>query len=409
MRDFSNGSNFSLNASHSRNISAGDKTFDAYDNTAQDLLDPLSSQQSDSEVSTNVTVARMDYTYPFSKSANLETGLKTTIRNIDNDFLLQTLNQSTGAYETDFRATNNFQYDEQVHAAYAAYKTSAGSWEYYGGLRLEQTMIDTRLVRTDETNAQNYLSVFPSAKLRYQLNDKQSVKATYSRRIDRPSSRRLNPFVDVSDSLNIYRGDPNMQPEFISSFELGHQIDLEKVGFTSTLFYRYVKNQMDWVSRIQPEDGFAYRGPANLDYGNNLGLEFITMATLIDWWELNASVTVFYASIVGEIEGVNYSNSNITTNTQINSTFTLPWDVSAQLTFEYEGPEAEAQGTEEARYNFDIGLKKTVLEDGYVSFNARDIFNTLARKEESSGPGFEQYREHNWQSRVIQLGVGYQF
>ena len=403
------GASLMIQGTRSSNEEIQNEIYRAYNYLNEDLDSPLSQQRAETDAASSVTVGQIDLVYPFTSKSNLEAGLKTTIRNIDNDFVLETFNESTDEYETNLEATNHFLYDEQVYAAYASFKTLLDKWEYYGGLRAEQTMVDTRLVRTNETNDQRYLSFFPSAKVLYWLDEKNSIRATYSRRIDRPRSYHLNPFVDVSDSLNIFKGNPNMKPEFISSFELGHNVDFKEFSLTSTIFYRYIKNQRDWVTRSSSE-GYAFRGPANLDYGNNLGLEVITIGDITDWWEINASIMVFYADIAGQIDGIDYSNSNITTNAQFNSNFLLPWQTKAQLTFEYEGPEAEAQGTEKANYNFDFGLRKDVFKEaGYVSFNVRDIFNTRRRREQSSGPGFEQELESNWQSRVFQVGLGYNF
>jgi outer membrane receptor protein involved in Fe transport len=403
------GERLELSGSMSLNSGQGNETFGSFSNSDGEYENQIASQRSNSDVDNQVIVSQLDYTRPLSNNAKIESGLKSIIRNIDNEFILSDEQPSTGNYVINEGASNRFRYNEAVYAAYTTYSGTFNSLEVYSGLRAEQSVISTELVTTDESNDQNYLSLFPSAKLLYPLGKSQSVKFTYSRRIDRPRSWHLNPFVDVSDSLNIFRGDPNLQPEFINSFELGHQVDFEKFALTSTVFYRRTKNQIDWVSRVQ-EDGTAFRGPANLDYSNNLGLEFITLANFTDWWSLNASITLFYSDITGTIEGVRFSNSNVTSNAKMTSNFSLPFSLDAQIVFDYEGPEAEAQGNEEARYSFDFALRRSILNDkGFVSFNAMDIFNTLQRTERSSGPNFVQFRERDWASRYVQLGVGYRF
>jgi hypothetical protein len=46
----------------------------------------------------------------------------------------------------------------------------------------------------------------------------------------------LNPYVDRSDSLNIQYGNPELNPEYVNSFDLGYSKFFGKIALTSSFF-----------------------------------------------------------------------------------------------------------------------------------------------------------------------------
>ena len=50
--------------------------------------------------------------------------------------------------------------------------------------------------------------------------EKQEFRFSYSRRINRPQTRQLNPFTDYSNPKRLRTGNPNLLPEYIDAFEL---------------------------------------------------------------------------------------------------------------------------------------------------------------------------------------------
>src|SRR6185295_4712261 len=79
----------------------------------------------------------------------------------------------------------------------------------------------------------------PSVFLSKPLGEKQTLKLSYSKRIERPDYGDLNPFVNTSDPHNISMGNPYLKPEVGHRFEFSYTRNLEKSGsFTAMLFYR---------------------------------------------------------------------------------------------------------------------------------------------------------------------------
>jgi outer membrane receptor protein involved in Fe transport len=322
----------------------------------------------------NISVVQFDYIKPWA-TGKFETGVKSNIRKFDNDYQYLRMDESTREFVEDPAVSNRFLYEDQIHAAYVVYSSTRSKFEYALGLRGEMTIVDTYLENTEEENLQNYFNLFPSLQTMYNLTEEHSLKFTYSRRIDRPTAWRLNPFPDITDSLNIRRGNPNLQPEMINSFEFGHLANFEKSSFTTNLFFRKVNGQLDYITFV--ENGISYSQPENLLSSSSYGVEFIGISEVNDWYALNGGVTVFKIDVDGSNISSEFVNSGFSWNAKLTQDFKLPYGINFQLAANYDSPEVEAQGRDLSQYYLDASVQKSFFEDrGNLSLSLRDVFDT---------------------------------
>ncbi len=353
-------------------------------------------------------VARADYVHPL-ENGKFEVGYKSTFRRLDNDYVVERFNDEAETWILNTDVSNRFLYQEQVHALYGIYEHSFDKIDISLGTRLEQTMVDTRLYNTGEENDQRYLSPFPSLQALYRLSEEQSLKFTYSRRIDRPGSWALNPFPDIGDSLNIRVGNPNLKPEFIQSLEFGHKVNFQQSDLTSTLFYRRTNGKVDRILSVD-ENGVSYRTPDNLLSGTDYGLELIGTATLTSWWDINGSVSLYRSIIDGTNLNQGYTNASFAWNAKLVSNMALPWDLSYQLTANYDSPEVEAQGFDYARYYADMSFRRKLFKGkGSISLSLRDVFNTYQFGGENNTDAFRSTFLYKRDSRRAYLSLQYKF
>ena len=399
------GQDLRLSISHSYRID--NETQDATTTSLDEAeIDP-SRQRATDDGQRHVAVGQFDYTRPFDNDNKLEVGAKTILRSSDSDFTFEDLNPATEEWVNDLDVSNRFLYGEQVYAAYGIYSQTLGNWELSAGSRVEYTRIDTELATTGEENDQRYLDIFPSAKALYNLSDKHTFKFTYSRRIDRPSSWRLNPFPDIADTLNVRLGNPALRPEYIQSLELGHKMTLPRTDLTSNLFYRRTNGLVDWLVTVD-DNGVSTRRPENLASGTVYGLELITTSQINEWWDINGSVSFFQAIIDGTNLDDDFTNEAFVWNAKFTSSFALPADINMQLVGNYEAPEAEAQGFDDARYYADLSFQRK-FKKSQVSLSIRDIFNTYQFGSEALTDEFRQYFVYKRDSRQVFVTYSYTF
>jgi len=350
----------------------------------------------------------VDYIKPLDEKRKIEAGLKSNIREFDNNYRYERLDEQSQEFVEDPAISNRFIYNDQIHAGYFIYANAGKKFEYSLGMRGEATIVDTYLANTDEENQQRYFNLFPSVQSMYNLNENHSIKFTYSRRIDRPTAWRLNPFPDITDSLNVRRGNPNLQPEMIDSFELGHLANFDKSSFATNIFYRYTDGQLDYVTII--EDGISYSQPDNLLSSTSYGVEFVGVGEINEWYSINGGVTIFQISVDGSNIGEEFTNSGFSWNTKLTQDFKLPYGINFQLVANYESAEIEAQGRDLSQYFVDASIQKAFAENrGSVTLSIRDIFDTRRWAGFARTNTFNQDFYSKRETRIALLSARYSF
>ncbi|MBD8489908.1 TonB-dependent receptor [Echinicola sp. CAU 1574] len=385
------------------------QNIDIFRNATEPLPENLNGQErAFTDEKRYTTVIQADYVHPINENVKLEMGLKSTFRKFDNDYQYYQFSESENDFVENTDISNHFLYKDQIHAAYFIYSRTSEKFDFTLGTRAEQTNVEGLLYNTNELNEQNYLNLFPSVQALYKLDDENSFKFTYSRRIDRPTAWRLNPFPDITDSLSVRRGNPNLQPEMIDSFELGHMVNFENASLTTNLFYRYVDGVLDYITMV--EDGISYQQPENLNSGQSYGLEFIGIADITPWWNLNGSISLFQSRVDGSNLGEEFVSKGFAWNSKLTTDFKLPLDLTLQLVGDYESPEIEAQGRDFARYSMDATLLKNFLEDKLsLSVSVRDVFNTRNFGGYNQSDDFYQEFRAEWESRIALFSARYNF
>jgi outer membrane receptor protein involved in Fe transport len=385
------------------------QNIDIFTNSTEAIEENLTGQERGfTDETRNIYVFQADYIHPLSEKKKIETGLKSILREFDNDFIFQRFQEGNQDFVTDPNVSNRFIYKDQVYAGYFIYAASSDKIDYSFGLRGEYTNLNTELMNTNEVNKQNYLNLFPSAQVLYKLDEENSLKFTYSRRIDRPRPWRLNPFPDITDSLSIRRGNPNLQPEKIHSLEFGHMLNREKSSFTTNAFFRHVDGQEDMITIIV--DGISYMQPENLNSAVSYGLEFIGLGEVAPWWNISGGLTMFRIIVDGSNVENGAINKGFAWNTKLTSDFKLPWGINFQIVANYDSPEIEAQGRDLAQYFIDANAMKTFFNSrGSLALSVRDIFDTRRFAGENRTASFSQDFYSKMETRIFLLSAKFNF
>ena len=123
---------------------------------------------------------------------------------------------------------NDFFYSRDVHALYGTFSHKIKSFSYQLGLRGEYTSVETQSLSYGQSRGTapvydtSYFNFFPSIFLSYALQQGHEFQLNYTRRISRPRGHRLNPFVNLEDTMNISFGNPYLLPEYSNSLEFNY-------------------------------------------------------------------------------------------------------------------------------------------------------------------------------------------
>lgn len=350
-------------------------------------------------------VGTLDYVRPLQRKAKVETGLRVSFRDVTNDYAVE---QSEDGIWQDLSAfTNNFLYDENILAAYLQYGQELEAISYQLGLRAEHTDLSTSFIDDFEPANQQYTNLFPSAAFSYKFSEKDALQLTYSQRIRRPSFFELNPFFTFSDSRNFFSGNPNLQPEYTDSYEIGWIRYASMGTINAAIYYR---NTEGLVQRIRTTDavGFSTTRPENMAVENATGLELNASIKPLKSWKVDANANLFYAQMKGEVEGISRENETTTLTARVSSRHTIAKAVDLQLQLNYRGPRSTVQGDFKGITVLNLGANKEIFkEKGTITFSVKDVFNSRKRAWELLEDDFYTKGFFQWRARTMTLSVNY--
>lgn len=356
---------------------------------------------------------QLDYYNQLSKDkqsdSRFELGYKGTLRNTSSDFRSETFDNFSNEFVPDIGLNNNFEYKEQIHALYGLYVNNYKDFKYQFGLRLEEALTSSDLFTTGQTYTENYFSLFPSVYLSQKFANTNEIQINYSRRINRPNLRQLNPFIDYADPYNLRQGNPYLKPEYVNSFQLGYMKYLDFATITSSVFYREINDMMSRITTVDPS-GVSLTTFSNLNKAKSYGFELALNGHPFKWWNFNANGTYFRMIINGDDANAVLNNDNYSYTAKLISNFALADLFDLQLSYNYQGPTVLPQGRFEPIQSFDFAIKKDIFnKKGSIGFRVSDLFDQIKYASEISGPGFIEDMARVRSSRVAFLTFSYKF
>lgn len=406
------------NVAYGKDTEEGINTFDQ---TFTDAAMPIDRRINNTGEDGRNLNLQLDYIRPFGEDSKFESGYRSIIRTSDDTQRSTYFDVGQGTMLPDYDISNDFNMESIVHAVYANYQSKLT--ERFGfqlGLRAEQAYLNTEYLSFDPdliaedrsaTGRLDYFRVYPSLFLTQEFGSGNQLQASYTRRVSRPRGWQVNPFIDVSDPMNIRQGNPNLMPEDIHSFELSYAKFWEAVTFTSSAYYRRVNDVVQPVITTAEEmDGVTFSQWQNISRNEATGFELISKIDFSKKVDAMVNANLFYTRFQGSEEfninptdGFNW-DANITANYRI-----MPW-LSSQLRAEYRAPRVMAQGRGIEQFVVDAGVRWDVLDrKGSIMFNVRDLFNQRRWGGVTQTDQFHRYFENRWMRRMFMVSFSYRF
>ena len=281
---------------------------------------------------------RLDYVQPLGEKVKLETGGRIQIRDITSNSPYYSLTGPGGIYVYDSTQANSLTYDRRVYAGYASL-----SFPIYhlldvkGGLRYERTETDAGFSKAPGTTIPGYNTFAPSIILSHSFGEGQMLKASYTRRIQRPDYRSLNPYVNASDPKNLTRGNPFLQPEVANNYDLTYTKSFNGgSALNVVLFYRHTSDDIQpFVTYYNsfPLGDTVYTDVSvstqmNVGYEENMGVNVFGSVPLGKKLNIRTNLSLFHRYInTGTLGGENVSSLmyriNANASYQVSNTFIL--------------------------------------------------------------------------------------
>jgi len=388
----------------------------------------LADEETNSIEKQNEYLIQVDYVRPIGEDSQFEAGYRGNFENQITDYTLRQQDPESLQLLVNDTLTNIFDYTENVNALYTQYGTKFGDFSFLLGLRLENTQlkgkIDSQLsdeeitesfgfpIDTDFDN--NYLGLFPTVNLIYEIAKTENITLGYNRRINRPRGWFINPFPSRSSRTNVFQGNPNLAPAYSSAFDLGYLKRWEKLTLTSSVYYQY---ETDAFERVQQGTGEFIDGieiirtiPINLGTNERIGAEAGVLYNPAKWLRLNGSINFFQFKTEGDFNGIDYGAKNNSWFGRFSSKVSLPAKIDWQTNAFYRGAQENSQTKTDGIFSLDVALSKEIFnENATLSLNARDLLNSRKRSSVTTTDRFIQESEFQWRQRQITLSLTYRF
>jgi outer membrane receptor for ferrienterochelin and colicin len=253
-------------------------------------------------------------------------------------------------------------------------------------------------VNVPETSIPSYNTVVPSLLLAHSFKNNQTLRLSYSYRIERPDYRDLNPFINLSDPHNISTGNPDLKPEVSNVIELGYNKTFKKGGnLNLSGFYRLNTHDIQNFVTYYPfyKIGDSTYTDVSVTTRENISSEqregvnlygSVPIASVID---LRSNISVYNRIIKNDgpnptsIHGLEY---RITLNAS--------WQILKSLALEvfgnFNSARTSAQGKVPSWSFYNIAIRKKIFNDkASIAVTASNLFSEyLTQKTDLRGDNF---------------------
>ena len=239
------------------------------------------------------------------------------------------------------------------------------------------------------------------------FTDNHQLTASYSYRIGRPNYWLLNPFIWMLNPYTYNQGNPDLQPQFTHSAKLSYTF---KQKYILSAGYSTTGEQYTQVFKQDDATKITVVTWENLSKTENMDMTFVIPVEFAKWWRMNTNMTTFYMRYRSPLYGGMLDKSQFSFRGNMNHTFTLPKDWSAELTGMYQSKTVYGVGIFNARGSVDAGIQKQLFNNKLtIKAGVTDIFKTLADNYHIKYDNVDVLGKQGYDSRRFRINITWRF
>ena len=359
-----------------------------------------------------------DYVNPIGENRQFEAGFRLSqddditdykVYDYENNIPVEDLNQS-----------NLFQYKERISALYTQYGVKVeDKYSFLVGLRLENTNKDINQLTIEDFTNKNETGLFPTFNFGLEISEDETLTFGYNRRIRRPWSRFINPFPTKVSPINIFRGNPNLNPTYSNNIDFGY-LKRYKSSFTinTSAYYQKATNTFNFIVEQTGETAeingvdvpITERYPINLSTNTRFGFELNLSYRKGRKWNISSNFNVYSNKVEGSYNDIVYDNENVSWSYRLNNKLTLPGKIEWQTRMNIRGPSETAVSKSEGDFSIDLAFSKELFKDkGSLTLNINDLLDQRGWRNETFNESFYNNSEWRWRRRSFTLNFTYRF
>ena len=306
----------------------------------------------------------------------LETGYQYTTYSEHGGYRIKYWNREAQEFEWQDDLATPFYYRRQVHSLYTMATGTAGRFSYDAGLRADRVIDQMDIEIVDASRHIRRFDLFPSAHAAYDTGGAGTFSAGLSYRTNRPGIWNLEPYITYEDYFTKKIGNPDIDPEYITSAEFGWRKTFSpKLNLSATVYFRDRKDIADWV-RSPYEPGVTLDQIVNAGNQKETGIEALAGFKPAEWWSSNLGGSAFFYDFTATDPSCT-DRSGLFWKADWSNAFTAGKNTHVQLDAHAIGPRIITQGREEGYFYCDLAARHSFLKGSLtLSAVAHDVFHT---------------------------------
>lgn len=299
-----------------------------------------------------------------------------------------------------------FSYRRTTGAIYATYKRTFGKLEVQPGARFENSEWVSRQA-TGELRKRD-TAFYPTAHLRYPLNEDWNLGGSYTERVDRLRPADHDEFAKFSSPLYFTSGRRDLRPGKTRAYEF--EIERNKGGryFLATAFYRQKSNRIEALSVLRP-DGTILEIKSNVGDFRTGGIELVTSGAIGPSLSYKLTGQYGWSQTAPSPALALRRQRSATPSAQANLNWKITGSDFVQLSAIQLGNDLGQQRRRQAFRFVNAGYRRKIEEGLFATLTVSDLFDSAPSRETVQGQDFDSQLERRFDGRRVTLSISYSF
>ena len=357
-------------------------------------------------------IGQIDYFATLRKKHQIEAGGKYTLRSHVADSKDELWDFSKNEWYIDNSNVNDLDYKQHIFAAYASYGYKFSKLTLKAGTRMEYTLNRglSKSASGDITFDNSNFNIVPYLNAAWQIDPKNSLALSYTRRLGRPSVSYLNPYIFEESPYSRAHGNPDLRTVVSDALTLTYRTGGDKWDLTARTYGSLTGDKIEYLSVVDSD------GVKVSTYENAVKYNHIDQMLSFNWnpsdkFSLQTSALVGYDYYYAP--SLDQKNDGINWNVSLSANVFLWKGAMAYASADAGGGEITLQRTYHGvDYEYSLGLRQGFLQNRLVL----SVSAIMPFQNRYAGPVRDTYTDtyyqHNegwFNPRQFRLGLTWRF
>lgn len=311
-----------------------------------------------------------------------------------------------GSWIPNPASSTDFTFNRMTNLLYASLHARIKRFNVEAGLQAEHTRQEAKNQANSSLADDSYFRIYPQARLAYTDHAGGKWLLSYTQRIDRPTSKELNPFIDRSNDIQVVQGNPDLKPEMQHLVELSYTYTADRFRLVPAAYCRYRTDRIMDVAQTAGTDVIWHK--ENIGNTQAAGAELAAYWFPLRFLTVGASANIFWDQINGKLIGYGTDKSMSCWDVKGDVNVSITPTTELQIDGFYLSDQLTAQGKVKSHYAVNAGISQYLMKRKLrLNLSVNNLFDSLKEVTVIDTESLKLHQERNRDARVAWLTLTY--